>query len=70
MGWLGWPPETALAADVNLIEMALSSRSDLLSTIFGSGEKPKGKDKHKGRVTEGRFKAFRDRINGKKRNGK
>lgn len=70
MGWLGWTPDVVLATDVNLIEMALASRSDLLSTIFGSGEKGKGKGKRKGRVTANRFKAFRDRINGNKRHGK
>lgn len=70
MGWLGWMPDVALATDVNLIEMALSSRSDLLSTIFGSGEKSKGKGKRKGRVSASRFKAFASRINGKKRDGK
>jgi hypothetical protein len=66
MGWLGWTPEVALAADVNLIEMALSSRSDLLKTIFGSGEK----EKPKGKLTARGFKAFAARHNGKKRSGK
>lgn len=66
MGWLGWSPDVALAADVNLVQIALASRSDLLSVIFGSG-KPKT-DKAKNKQTIGsRFKAFRDRINGRQK---
>lgn len=38
MGWLGWTPEVALAADVNAIIMALEGRKELLSMIFGSGK--------------------------------
>lgn len=69
MGWLGWTPDAALNADVNLVEMALASRSDLMSTIFGSGEKGKPKDKRKGKVTAKRFRAFAERNNRTKRNG-
>lgn len=64
MGWLGWSPQIALAAEVAMIELALESRSDLLATIFGSGTKGKSKG-NRGKLTPDRFKAFRDRINGK-----
>lgn len=47
-----------------MIELALESRSDLLATIFGSGTKGKSKG-NRGKLTPDRFKAFRDRINGK-----
>lgn len=30
MGWLGWTPATCLSTDVNLIEMALAGRADLM----------------------------------------
>ena len=33
MGWLGWTPEVAMAADVNMIRMALEGRRDLLAAI-------------------------------------
>lgn len=39
MGWLGWEPQVALGADVNLVIMALDERSDLISMIFGDGKK-------------------------------
>jgi len=72
MGWLGWTPDVAMATEVAMIELALESRADLLSMIFGAGEKDKGKGKGKrSKVTADNFKRFRDRINGKvgKRDG-
>jgi hypothetical protein len=61
MGWLGWVPEVALATDVNLVVMALDSRSDLITTIFGDGKKrPRGRKK---KVSAGDFKAFAERHN-------
>lgn len=39
MGWLGWPPESTMGADVNAIEMALAGRRELLQVIFGESKK-------------------------------
>lgn len=61
MGWLGWEPQVALAADVNLVVMALASKSELLSTIYGSGKK--AKKKRKGKVSAGDFKAWVAQVN-------
>jgi hypothetical protein len=42
MGWLGWSPEQTMAADINIVRMALDSKIDLLQKVYGSG-----KDKRK-----------------------
>lgn len=41
-GWLGWTPAEALASPMPMIESAFEGRVDLLRTIFGGSEKPKG----------------------------
>lgn len=61
MGWLGWEPEVVLATDVNIVIMALQSKSDLLSTIYGSGKK--SKPKRKGPVTAADFKSWSQQHN-------
>jgi hypothetical protein len=53
MGWLGWTPEVALAADVNAVRMALQSRSKLLEAIFGSPDRPR-----RGKKVAAKFKEF------------
>lgn len=53
MGWLGWMPDTALGADVNLVLMALASKRDLISVIYGDG----GRASKKRKVTADEFKA-------------
>lgn len=63
MGWLGWEPGVVLATDINLVIMALGSKADLLSAIHGSGEKPGGKRKAKGKIAAGDFKAWAARHN-------
>lgn len=60
MGWLGWTPEAALAADVNLILLALEGREDMLKAIFGDASEGKGK---KGPVTANRWRHFAAGIN-------
>lgn len=60
MGWMGWEPAVVLATDVNLITMALDSRRDLISMVFGDGRKAKGKKK---RLSAEDFKAFASRHN-------
>lgn len=54
MGWLGWVPDAALGADVNLVVMALASKRDLISIIYGDGKRS-GKKK---KVTAAEFKAL------------
>lgn len=63
MGWLGWTPDVALATEVGLIEMALSSRADLLIMVFGGGKKDEAKKN--GKMTADDFKAFAARHNRK-----
>lgn len=66
MGWLGWTPDVAMGADVNLIEIALDGRTDLLSTIFGDGKGGRG---GKGSIVQ-RFKSLigvHNRTFGRKR---
>lgn len=74
MGWLGWPPDQALAADVNLVSMAIAAKVDLLIMQSGGkkeadGQGKKGKNARK-RAAE-KFKKFaqstqakRDSIDG------
>lgn len=60
MGWLGWEPAVAMAADINCILIAVEARIELIGMIFGDG-KPKPK---KGkRVTADSFRQFANRIN-------
>ena len=68
MGWLDWSAPQALATEIIAVELALSAKTDLLKTIYGSGEKPRG-DKPGKKVTASRFKAFVDRINGSRKDG-
>lgn len=35
MGWVGWPEDKTLAADVNAISIAVEGRANMLSAIFG-----------------------------------
>ena len=62
MGWLGWEPDTALRTDVNLVELAIDGRNELLRLIFGSGEPgepaPKG-----GKLIAPRFKRLAETHN-------
>lgn len=58
MGWLGWTPEVALQSDINLVRMALGSRTRLLKAIFGSAEPGAP-----GKVTSDLFKAMIARHN-------
>jgi hypothetical protein len=49
MGWMGWSAGVALRTDVNLVILALDSRSDLINMIFGDGKKrQRGKKKKLG----------------------
>jgi hypothetical protein len=41
MGWLGWTPDVCLAADVNIIQIAIEGRIEMLGQIFGSGKSEK-----------------------------
>lgn len=66
MGWLGWTPDVALQTDVNVLILALDGKTDMLEMIYGSGKKERGRKGKKG-VTPDRFKAFRDRVNGRAR---
>lgn len=66
MGWLGWAPEVAWAADVNMIEIALASRTDLLGMIFGTGKGETGKPR---KMTAGTFRKLAKRINAKFKGG-
>ena len=43
MGWIGWLPEQALAADVNAVIIAIEGRVEMLNGIFGDPKKAKGK---------------------------
>lgn len=52
MGWLGWTPDEVMRADVNMIQMALKGREELLGKIFGS------EAGNKGPITAGDFKSF------------
>lgn len=61
MGWLAWEPEVALGTDVNLVILALDSRTDLIGMIFGDGKKRQGRRKAK--PTAGDFKAFKEAHN-------
>jgi hypothetical protein len=61
MGWLGWTAEQALATDVNLVIMALDSRTDLISLIYGDG-KPRSTKKKK-KPTAADFKAWKEQHN-------
>lgn len=67
MGWLSWEPEVALATDVNLVVMALDSRNDLITMIFGDGKKRSREAKKK--PSAGDFKAFAARHNQGKKAG-
>jgi hypothetical protein len=41
MGWLGWPPDQTMAADVNIVRIAIDAKIDLLQMVYGSGKKSK-----------------------------
>ena len=69
MGWLGWTEAEALETDVNSVELALSAKTELLKTIYGSGEKDQGGGKPSKKVTANRFKAFVERMNGSRKRG-
>lgn len=67
MGWLGWPPDQVLAADVNAVEMALNARVDLLGKIFGDG---KSQSKKPASVTAQNFRDIARSHNDNWRRGK
>jgi hypothetical protein len=67
MGRLHWPPDVVMAADVNMIVMALDAHTELLQAIHGSGKKP-GDTKRGSRrrgVTADAFRAFARTHNGR-----
>lgn len=56
MARLGWDWPTVLAADLNVIELALEGYQDLLKDVFGGGpDKPRG---GAGKMTAEKFLSF------------
>jgi hypothetical protein len=38
MGWLGWPPDVALNADVNCIEIAMEGKAEMINPSIRDGQ--------------------------------
>lgn len=60
MGWLGWTWDEVRGQDVNVIEMALEGRAQMLDTCFGDGKR---NERKKPGVTPARFRSFAERHN-------
>jgi hypothetical protein len=50
MGWLGWPPDIAMEADVNCIDIAMEGKIEMMNPEYAQRNK-KG-------VAAGKFRAF------------
>jgi hypothetical protein len=61
MGWLGWPWEQVRWQDVNVLQLALDGREELLATIFGGGKA--GGDSAGRPMSPASFRAFANRHN-------
>lgn len=59
MGWLGWPPETAMSADVNAIQIAMEGRIESIRYANGLPPIPEKKP----RFTYADFREFAKRHN-------
>lgn len=61
MGWLGWTWDKVRWEDVNVLQLALDGREELLASIFGGG-KPGGGSERRPMSTES-FRSFARRHN-------